>query len=205
MSRHYTCLLLCTILLWCVSVTPVLATSTTKSADKEKLERAIQYFQGGKFHEALLLFAPLSKKYTLSKRTIAYMGVCCYYEGDFEMATNCFAQSAEDIEYFAPQERAVYYFCRAESFLQLKQYADALSAYETFTTVCHPNEKAEAYFKMATCHMACKQWQQALFFLISAQESNEVYPIFSNKKTLKINDMIKECHNLLNDGTTFAN
>ena len=110
MSRHYTCLLLCAILLWCVPVTPVLATSTTKSADKEKLERAIQYFQGGKFHEALLLFAPLSKKYTLSKRTIAYMGVCCYYEGDFEMAANCFAQSAEEIEYFAPQERAVYYF-----------------------------------------------------------------------------------------------
>ena len=77
MSRHYTCLLLCAILLWCVPVKPVvLATSTTKSADKEKLERAIQYFQGGKFHEALLLFAPLSKKYTLSKRTIAYMGVC---------------------------------------------------------------------------------------------------------------------------------
>ena len=101
MSRHYTCLLLCAILLWCVPVKPVvLATSTTKSADKEKLERAIQYFQGGKFHEALLLFAPLSKKYTLSKRTIAYMGVCCYYEGDFEMAANCFAQSAEDIEYF---------------------------------------------------------------------------------------------------------
>lgn len=183
MSRHYTCLLLCTILLWCVSVTPVLATSTTKSADKEKLERAIQYFQGGKFHEALLLFAPLSKKYTLSKRTIAYMGVCCYYEGDFEMATNCFAQSAEEIEYFAPQERAVYYFCRAESLLQLKQYADALSAYETFTTVCHPNEKAEAYFKWQLATWHANNGNRHYFFLL-VRKSATRYILYSVIKKL---------------------
>lgn len=206
MKQHYNInILLCAILLWCIPIKPLLATPTTTSDDKEKLERAIQYFQSGKFHEALLLFTPLSKKYTLSKRTIAYMGVCCYYEGDYEMATSCFAQSAKEIEYFAPQERAVYYFCKAESMLQLKQYADAVSAYEMFTTVCHPNEKAEAYFKMATCYMAYEQWQQALFFLISAQDCNKVYSTLSNKKAQKANDMIKECHNKLNDGTTFAN
>ena len=172
--------------------------------DKERLERAIQYFQSGKFHEALLLFVPLSKKYTLSKRTIAYMGVCSYYEHDYKMAADCFAQSAQDMERFAPQERAVYYFCQAESLFQLKRYAEALPVYETFTMVCHPNERGEAFFKTALCHAECGQWAQAQFFLSCAKDCNEVYPTFSHEKTLKMNELAKVCQEKLQNGTTFA-
>ena len=63
MSRHYnTCLLLCAILLWCVPVTPVLATSTTKSADKEKLERIENILKLYPGNEQVFLCTTVPKK-----------------------------------------------------------------------------------------------------------------------------------------------
>ena len=46
-----------------------------KNTDTEKLERAIEYFQGEKFHEALLLLQELNNHYALNPRFKAYMGV----------------------------------------------------------------------------------------------------------------------------------
>lgn len=172
--------------------------------DKAKLERATQYFQSGKYHEALLLFQPLMHKYALNQRTIAYIGVCCYYERDYKMAIQCFAQAESTFTAFAPQERSVYYYCYAESLMQQKAYTEALPLYGQYTLICHPEEKSDALFKMAVCNFRICQWQQALDYIALATENNNRYGTLGKGKEQKMTDMKGECEEHLHNGTPFA-
>ena len=43
--------------------------------DKELLAKAIDYYQGSKYHEALLFFEQLNSRYVLNPRFKAYMAV----------------------------------------------------------------------------------------------------------------------------------
>ena len=56
------------ILLLCILCSFRINAQQIKRDDTEKLERAIGYFQGGKYHEALLLLEDLNKKYALNPR-----------------------------------------------------------------------------------------------------------------------------------------
>ena len=49
-------------------VMPVDAQRRQKSEDAEQLERAMEYFSSGKYHEALLLFQKLDDEYELNPR-----------------------------------------------------------------------------------------------------------------------------------------
>ncbi|MBQ2523387.1 MAG: hypothetical protein II541_04205, partial [Prevotella sp.] len=80
------------------------------SADTEMLGKALDYFQGGKFHESLLLFEKLDKKYKLNPRFRAYMGVCYYYDWDYEKACEYLDSMIPQMAPFAPHERSVYYY-----------------------------------------------------------------------------------------------
>ena len=55
-----------------------------KDASSQLLTRAIEYFQSGKYHEALLLFQRLDNKYKLNARFQGYIGVCYFYDGDYK-------------------------------------------------------------------------------------------------------------------------
>ena len=73
-----------------LTVMPIDAQRRQKSEDAEQLGRAMEYFSSGKYHEALLLFQKLDDEYELNPRFKAYLGVCYYYEWNYEKATAYF-------------------------------------------------------------------------------------------------------------------
>ena len=66
----------------CLSMLSWRAPHDEKPSDSELLGKAIEYFQSGKFHEALLLFDKLDNRYKLNPRFRAFLAVCYYYDWD---------------------------------------------------------------------------------------------------------------------------
>lgn len=129
--------------------------------DTERLGMAIDYFQSGKYHEALLIFEELDEQYDLNPRYHAYMGICYYHEWSYPEACKYLDEAIPQLEGFAPHERSVYYFTDGESHFQLQQYREAIPYYEKALTVCFENEKAEINYRLGFCYMFCEQWEKA--------------------------------------------
>ena len=129
--------------------------------DSERLGMALEYFQSGKYHEALLLFEKLDKEYQLNPRYHAYMGICHYYEWEYEEACHLLDEAIPQLEAFAPHERSVYYYADGESHFQLKQYAEAIPFFEKALTVCYENEKGDIHYRLGMCHMFAEEWLAA--------------------------------------------
>ena len=129
--------------------------------DKDQLGMAIEYFQSGKYHEALLIFEKLDKEYELNARFHAYMGVCCYYEWLYEDACRYLDEAIPQLDAFAPHERSVYYYCNGESHFQLHQYKEAIPYFERALTVCYENEKGDIHYRLGLCRMFAEEWQEA--------------------------------------------
>ena len=132
-----------------------------RPSDSETLGMAIEYFQSAKYHEALLLFEKLDKAYALNPRYHAYMGICCYYEWQYEDACKYLDEAIPQLEAFAPHERSVYYFADGESHFQLKQYSEAIPYFEKALTVCYENEKGDIHYRLGLCYMFAEDWQNA--------------------------------------------
>ncbi|WP_288146456.1 tetratricopeptide repeat protein, partial [Xylanibacter caecicola] len=139
-----------------------------KSADSEQLGKALEYFSGGKYHEALILFTQIDKRYNLNPRFKAYIGVCYYYEWDYENACKYLDTALPDIENYAPHERSVYYYCNAESHFLLEKYKEAIPLYEKLLNVCFNNEKGDALYRLGFCYMFNEDWTNARDYFSSA-------------------------------------
>ncbi len=148
---------------WIILITILLALPfmAQEPLDRDRLGMAIEYFQSGKYHEALLLFEKLDKEYTLNPRYKAFMGICFYHEWLYEEACDYLDKSIPQLESFAPHERSVYYYAAGESHFQLQQYQDAITYYEKALTVCYDNEKGDILYRLGLCHMFLRQWQEA--------------------------------------------
>ena len=129
--------------------------------DPDRLGMAIEYFQSGKYHEALLIFEKLDKEYELNARYHAYMGICCYYEWLYEDACRYLDEAIPQLDAFAPHERSVYYYCNGESHFQLHQYKEAIPYFERALTVCYENEKGDIHYRLGLCRMFAEEWQEA--------------------------------------------
>lgn len=136
--------------------------------DSDKLGMAIDYFQGGKYHEAMLLLSSLESKYKLNPRFKAYLGVCYYYEWEYKKACRELEPVLDKLEALSPQERSVYYFCLAESHFALEEYSLAIPQYERMLNVCHDNEKGDALYRLGFCYMQGEDWHSAYDYLESA-------------------------------------
>lgn len=149
--------------LWAAFLTTALSLPfiTHPPDDSERLGMALEYFQSGKYHEALLLFEQLDKTYDLNPRYHGYMGVCCYYEWDYESACRYLDEAIPKLDAFAPHERSVYYYIDGESHFQLQQYAQAIPYFEKALTVCFENEKGDIHYRLGMCHMFAEEWQAA--------------------------------------------
>ena len=112
-------------LLFCCGISVV---AQNNASGKEQLTHAMEYFSSGKYHEALLLFQKLDKKYDLNPRFHAYMGVCYYYDWEYKKACEYLDEAIPKLDAYAPHERSVYYYAAAESHFNLEQYAEALRA-----------------------------------------------------------------------------
>ena len=121
--------------------------------ESEKLGKAIEYFGGQKYHEALILFEGLAKKYRLNPRFYAYMGVCYFKEQDYRHASEMLDSIITHLEPFPPHERGVYYYSCAESHFLLGEYPTALSYYEMSLPVANEHEKGDIYYRMGCCGM----------------------------------------------------
>lgn len=129
--------------------------------DSEQLGMALEYFQSGKYHEALLLFEKLDKDYALNPRYHAYMGICFYYEWLYEEACKYLDEAIPQLEGFAPHERSVYYYTAGESHFQLRQFQEAIFYFEKALTVCYEQEKGDIHYRLGLCHMFIEDWNTA--------------------------------------------
>lgn len=169
--------------------------------DTERLGMAIDYFQSGKYHEALLIFEELDKEYDLNPRYHAYMGICYYHEWSYPEACKYLDGAIPQLEGFAPHERSVYYFTDGESHFQLQQYHEAIPYFEKALTVCFENEKAEINYRLGFCYMFEEKWEKARDHY---QQALDNYLTFYNNdenrsRILQTAHMLKGCESHLKE------
>ncbi len=125
----------------------------SRKKDAELLARAIDYFTSQKYHECLVILQPLSQRYKLNPRYKAYLGVCHYYEWEYEEAIRCLDEAIPRLEGFSPSERSLYYWMDAESHFSLQRYREAMPLYVQMLQLCHDAEKPDAYYRLGFCHL----------------------------------------------------
>lgn len=149
--------------------------SQTVVSDKEILNKAVEYFQGGKYHEALLMFKKLGCRYELNTRFKAYMGICYYYDEEYEECANVIDSVANALDVFAPHEQSVYYYCAAESHLQMKHMQEAINYYEKVLLLCYDNEKGDVLSGLARCYRSIGEMETSQEYYISAKAYYEQF------------------------------
>lgn len=140
---------------------PSVSSAQQQSVDTERLGMALEYFQTGKYHEALMLFQQLDKRYKLNPRFRAYIGLCYFHEWDYKKAVAYFDKELPKLQGLSPHELSVYYYAAAESYFQMQNYDKALPYYELDLEVCYEREKGDLYYRTGLCHMFRKEWHQA--------------------------------------------
>ena len=171
----------------------VCAKATAQPTDSKRLGMALEYFQGGKYHEALLILQKLDKQYRLNPRIRAYIGVCYYYEWEYDMATTYLDSVIPKLSAFSPQERSFYYFADAESHFNLKQYDQALPLYRQMLELCHDNEKPDAFYRMGFIYVYRQEWIDALDNLQSALVYYKKFRPNEEARIAQIKNMINGC------------
>lgn len=191
-----------------LTLMPSLLSAQTKHADTEKLGMALEYFTYGKYHEALLLFEKLEKQHKLNPRFMAYIGLCHYYEWNYEKATQYLDSLIPQLGALAPHERSVYCYAAAESHFNLGQHKEAIPFYEQVLTLCYDNEKGDAFYRLGFCYLFQEKYENARECLESAEI---FYRRFRNTSDLEarlsqIDNMLKGINAYLNQrSTTEAN
>lgn len=166
--------------LFCIIFIIIFCSASPPQTDQENLLRAVEYFQSGKYHEALLLFGRLEKKFNLNPRLVAYTGVCQFYDHDYKAASNTFDSIMPKLKVFAPHELSIYYYCAAESKYQLEHFNESITLFEKQLLLCYDNEKGDALLRIGICY-------KQLGDIVSAQE----YLIQAIKYYKKYNDKDK--------------
>lgn len=133
-----------------------------READARELGKALEYFSAAKYHEALLILDKLDSLYTLNPRYRAYLGVCHYYEWNYGQAIRYLEESLPHLDNFSPAERSFYYWADAESHFRLGHYKEAVPLYRKMLTLCHEDEKPDAYYRLGFCYVFEENWAEAL-------------------------------------------
>ena len=191
--------LCCTLAFLCLSIFS--ASAQTTDPDPVLLDKAVAYFNSEKYHEALLIFQQLDKRYKLNDRFRAYIGLCYYNEWEYKSATKYLDEVTPRLTMLAPHERSVYYFANAESHFQLQEYKAAIPFYEQALTVCYDNEKGEIYYRLGLCYMFGSEWEKARDAYAHCEEFFRKYrsiPDVEARLTQAIN-MRKGCQAKINE------
>ena len=191
--------LCCILAFLCLSILSVSAQTT--DPDPVLLDKAVAYFNSEKYHEALLIFQQLDKRYKLNDRFRAYIGLCYYNEWEYKSATKYLDEVTPRLTMLAPHERSVYYFANAESHFQLQEYKAAIPFYEQALTVCYDNEKGEIYYRLGLCYMFGSEWEKARDAYAHCEEFFRKYrsiPDVEARLTQAIN-MRKGCQAKINE------
>ena len=90
------------------------------------------------------------------------MGVCYYYEWNYEKATAYLDSVITKLDVYAPHERSFYYYADAESHFNLGHYRKCIPLYEQQLQVCYDNEKGDSFYRIAFSYMFLEEWENAL-------------------------------------------
>lgn len=162
-SRLWSMMALCVALLF----VPI-PLSAQRNEAAEQLQRAIDYFQSEKYHEALLIFSKLDKNYTLNPRYKAFYALCLYEEKNYGECVEILDSLMPQLEPFSPQERSVYALAAAESHFALRQYLEAANYYDSHLSLCHANERADTLYRLGLCAMFQADYSTAYERFLSA-------------------------------------
>ena len=119
------------------------------TSSQEQLTKALEYFQGGKYHEAILCFTKLQKRYKLNPRFLAYLGMCYYKEGMYEEAIENLREGIPALSSYSPKEQAVYSYYCAESLFEIGEYTESLHYYDLTLSNVQGNDRADVLFHTA--------------------------------------------------------
>lgn len=123
-----------------------------RSGEVELLGKAIEYYQGGKYHESILAFEKLNKTYKLNPRFTAYLGMSYYKEMQYEEAVKYLKRCLPDLQAYSPYEQAVYTYSCAESLFHLERYAESIKYYEQALPLVSGNDRGDVLFHNAFAH-----------------------------------------------------
>lgn len=116
------------------------------------LGKAIEYYQGRKYHECILAFENLRRHYQLNPRFTAYLGFSYYKTQQYPEAIDFLEESIPSLKAYSPQEQAVYLYACAESHFALAQYSEALPYYTQALPLINGLDKADVNYHMAFCY-----------------------------------------------------
>ena len=165
----------------------------SQTSDADKLGMAIEYFQSRKYSEALNLFVEIEKTNKLNPRFKAYIGVCHYYEWNYDKAAEYLENAIPRLDMFSPQERSFYYYACGESLFNIGEYTKAIPYYTTMLSICHDNEKPDAYYRLGFIHMFCEEWTDALDNFQSALVYYQKFRPDEKTRVIQIKNMINGC------------
>lgn len=158
-----------------LSVACPFAALAQQSEGSERLGMALEYFQTGKYHEALIIFQKLDKQYKLNPRFRAYIGLCYYYEWDYKTAVKYFEKVLPQLQGLSPHELSVYYYATAESYFLMNNYEKALPYYERDLSVCYDRDKGDIYYRIGLIYMFNKEWHKAYDSYSNAEKYYKEY------------------------------
>lgn len=162
-----TCFLL---LLAAMFTVPADAVAQTKKQDTELLGKAVDYYNGGKYHESILAFEKLQKRYSLNPRFQAYLGICYFKERQYKEAAENLRECIPQLEAYAPKERAVYIYSCAESLFHLGYYDESMEYYRQAMPFVEGNDKADVLFHTAFAYYLKEQVEDAYPIFLEAHE-----------------------------------
>lgn len=156
---------LCVIL--CSSVTTFAATDfdnkeKTKKQDAELLGKAMDYYNGGKYHESILAFEKLSKSYRLTARIKACLGMSYFKERQYEEAVEILKPVIPELTAFSPKEQAVYAYSCAESLFYLERYSEAIEYYNKALPMTEERDRGDVLYHLAFSYFKLDNYQMAL-------------------------------------------
>ena len=148
------------------------------TSSQEQLTKALEYFQGGKYHEAILCFTKLQKRYKLNPRFLAYLGMCYYKEGMYEEAIENLREGIPALSSYSPKEQAVYSYYCSESLFEIGEYTESLHYYNLTLSNVQGNDRADVLFHTAFAYYlrdgaSADNAPQLITFLSEAQSLYE--------------------------------
>ena len=130
-------------LLLMLAIPAVSGYGNDRSGEVELLGKAIEYYQGGKYHESILAFEKLGKTYKLNPRFMAYLGMSYYKEMQYEEAAKYLKRCLPELQAYSPHEQAVYTYSCAESLFHLERYTESIKYYEQALPLVSGNDRGD--------------------------------------------------------------
>ena len=134
------------------------ASPAGKTSPQELLTKATEYFQGGKYHEAIINFEKLQQDYTLTPRYLAYLGFAYYKEGNYEDAAKTLypllrdTTSQSTLTALSPKEQSIYLYACGESLFHIGNYVSSLDIHTRMLPLVSGCDKGDVLFHIGMAH-----------------------------------------------------